>query len=271
MLQLVPEYDTVYWFVDFSASPVIVNVTTEVVTTSTTEGNVTTETTVEPISTSVFISSVVPVEAFPPEPTVTVNITSTTSFEISGVYKNMMGTVHVWRDNSYALQTSIVPPAPGTYDKIIQVISPPLQPSPGKPWLYSVNLENDQNVTRTTSTVDTSLLETISVNTVTTGTPVLTGTSILSISTSTSSSSIYTTTTTVISKITTSTQTIPDWLQITRRVFTSTETLTVASFKSLEHAVSALTFTMYVIHNNYDIVKNNILIPLLNGQPEPLE
>ena len=270
MLQLSPESETVNWYVEFSATSV--SVTTGVTTTSTTEGASVTETVVEPVPASVIISSVAPVESYPPDPTVAITITSSSTFEISGVYKNMMGTSHTWRDNNYVLQTSIVPPEPGTYDKIIQVISPPLQKSPGKPWKYKVDIENDQNVKRTTTTSISSVTESVSVSTASIGTLVVTGTSILGVPIITTASSTGTTTiTTVTSKITTSTQTVPDWIQITRRTFTTTEITTINTGTSFENISASLTFTMYVIHDNYDIVKNNILTPLLSGQPEPAE
>lgn len=268
-MPLIPESATVDWFNTFSS--ITVNAVVEAVSTSTeVQGNSEITTEVAPIPESLNIVSVEPVNTYPADPTVIIEI-STSSFAFSGIYKNMMGTQYKWRDLDYALQESIVPPeiTPNDpkYDKIIQVISPPIQ---NKPWPYTVLTTNDNLITVTTETTSSS----ISSPTSTSSTAALdivvnTGTTSSSIVLPPETATNFTKITTIITTTETSTSTVGlvNLQSITTITFTVTNILTVSTSTQVVGTSTTATFTMIVQHTTYSTVKDKILIPLLDGQP----
>jgi hypothetical protein len=268
-MPLNPLTATVPWYETFSV--VTVDVTTpDASTTSTASDGVVTQTDVAPTSSTIVIVSVRPELEFPPEPTVIIN-TGLTSFTLSGIYKNMMGTEHSWKDNNDILQTSIVPPELGTYEKIVGVVSPALQLT-GKPWNYIVETTFDQVVTATvTSVVSSSTVIGLPVSsTVTTIIGVLTGTSIRQ--SSSAAVPVSPTSTNVIATVTsvsTTTQNATPWPIKTETLSTVTTVRNITTSTIVEGTSTTSTFIMKVTHTTYNTIRDKILDPLVLGQPEP--
>jgi hypothetical protein len=253
-----PESSTVNWFFTFTS------ITVSLSTSSSVESDGVTTTVTEPIDSSLFIVSVVPEELEPPDPEVIIEITSATNFSISGVYKNMMLTQHTWIDNDGIIQSSVIPPKLGTYEKITQIDSPSIKI---KPWKYIVTTSNDQTATITTSSISSTIgSPTITNTTATTGTSILTGTTSSSI-TSTTSLPLFTRITTVTSITSTTTNWDGVWQNQIVSKYAITATTEIST--NTNNALTTSTFTMFVDHDSYDVVRDRILDPLLAGQPEP--
>lgn len=257
---LTPSTATVPWYSTFTAVTVDVS-TPDNSSTSTTDSGTVTQTETAPSISTISIVSVTPEQSFPEDPTVNIAVSATT-FTISGIYKNMMGVVHSWRDNEYVLQTSIVPPASGTYDKIIEVVSPALVPD-GKPWNYIVESTFDQVVTATVFTTATSVLND---STVTVSIPTIYATTLISKITNTVTNSVTSTTiTTDTTFVSTSTWDASFALQ---RTYTQRNVLNITTSTRVEGTSTTATFIMKVTHTTYDTIRDKILDQLVAGQPE---
>jgi hypothetical protein len=256
-----PENELVDWYSTFTSKTFVITTGTSVDSTSTGGTVETTET--NPIDSSLTIISVEPENKFPPEPTVLIEITSATSFSISGIYINVMLTSHTWRDKDFNIQTSIIAPESGTYDKIIQIDSPPRQI---KPWKYVVTTSNDQTSTITTSTLVLSTSTVTQNTTATSGTVILVGTTSSSI-TLTQPAPPFTKITTVTTVVTTTTNWIPPYIEKNSVTNITTATLTITTGSSVVNTSTTSTFIMNVRHDNYNVIRDKILEPLISGQP----
>jgi hypothetical protein len=263
-----PGSATVNWYEDFDVTVNVVSTSSDF--TVSVDGNSVTETLVDPVPTSLTVLSVTPEKVFPPDPTVVISITSPTTFSISGIYKNVMGTEHSWKDNDDKLQTSIIPPDPGTYKKITQVVSPPIQ---NKTWKYKVKATNDNVITATIFTTSTSITSDNQsiLGTIPIATSVQTGTTLISVVTPPVET--IGTTVTIISTnsnwVTTSTVAIDgSQKNVVERRFTETRTLRISTSTETKGAASILDFDVVVKHTTYDVVRDKILDPLAKNQPE---
>lgn len=259
------------WFEEFNVE--VSAISTSSTSTTVAEGSSVVETTVEPVPASLTILSVEPVKTFPPDPTVKISILSSTTFSISGIYKNVMETVHTWRDNDYVLQTSIIPPDPGTYDKIIQIVSPTIQ---DKPVDYKIVTTNDNVVTVTTTSNSTSIIQDITTsNGIVSATSIVqTGVSLISVIPLSPSGdgTTFTIISTDTNWVSTSTVSINQLQkEILERKYTTRDTLSINTGTETKGAVASGTYTIVVQHTSYNTVRDKILTPLIEGQPEPTE
>lgn len=263
-MPVIPETRNVIFYNEFTSTFVV----SPVETTSTTEtsGGETTVTEVQPISSSLNITSIIPKFE---DPNVLITFFQN-SATITGVYKRVIPISHTWRDLDYNLKTGTYAPEFGSYLKIVQVDSPPLQNKDCKFEVYSTF---GQLISKTTSSQSSSSSSEVVSTTSTSVAGILTGTTILpvvvTVTTSTSGNTTVTDTTSETISITTTTQVdSPNtWFRISTETAASITTQTVKFGITTGTDSMMETYIDVVQYQSFSIINDRVLQPLLSNQP----